>query len=113
MSCEGRNYSTEKSCYHCDSIQLRSPSIRIETRVKLLNYFVLNILNYLINFLISDPEPQVMDYQAQQNKVLPPLAATFAFHFAAEHLWALYNRANDNIEQGDLELLPDVSFFFR
>lgn len=53
-----------------------------------------------------------MDYQAQQHKVLPPLAATFAFHFAAEHLWTLYNKANDNIEHGDLELLPDVSFKF-
>lgn len=51
-----------------------------------------------------------MDYQAQQNKVLPPLAATFAFHFAAEHLWNLYNTANNSIEQGDIELLPDVSY---
>ncbi|XP_046437012.1 probable peroxisomal acyl-coenzyme A oxidase 1 [Daphnia pulex] len=56
----------------------------------------------------GDREPQVMDYQAQQNKLLPPLAATFAFQLAADHLWNLYNTANNNIEQGDLELLPDL-----
>ena len=52
-----------------------------------------------------------MDYQAQQNKLLPPLAATFAFQLASDHLWNLYNTANNNIEQGDLELLPDVRSF--
>nr|CAH0099019.1 unnamed protein product [Daphnia galeata] len=56
----------------------------------------------------GDREPQVMDYQAQQNKLLPPLAATFAFQLASDHLWNLYNTANNNIEQGDLELLPDL-----
>ncbi|EFX90118.1 hypothetical protein DAPPUDRAFT_300149 [Daphnia pulex] len=56
----------------------------------------------------GDREPQVMDYQAQQNKLLPPLAATFAFQLAADHLWNLYHTANNNIEQGDLELLPDL-----
>ena len=49
-----------------------------------------------------------MDYQAQQAKLFPPLAATWAFHFVAELLWKQYNRANESIEQGDLELLPDV-----
>ncbi len=50
-----------------------------------------------------------MDYQAQQNKLLPPLAATFGFHFAAEKLWNIYNTATNSIEQGDMDLLPDVS----
>jgi hypothetical protein len=55
------------------------------------------------------PEPQIMDYQAQQNKIFPPLAAIFAFHFASDHLWNLYNTANSRIDQGDLELVPEVS----
>ena len=49
-----------------------------------------------------------MEYQAQQAKLFPPLAATFAFHFAAELLWKQYNTANESIEQGDLQLLPDL-----
>jgi len=54
------------------------------------------------------PEPQIMDYQAQQNKIFPPLAAIFAFHFASDHLWNLYNTANSRIDQGDLELVPEL-----
>lgn len=56
----------------------------------------------------GDREPQVMDYQAQQHKLLPPLAATFGFQLAADHLWNLYNTANNSMEQGDMELLPDL-----
>lgn len=54
------------------------------------------------------PEPQILDYQAQQNKLFPPLAATFAFHFVADHLWSLYGTANESIAGGDLQLLPDL-----
>jgi len=54
------------------------------------------------------PEPQILDYQAQQNKILPPLAAVFGFNFCSEFLWELYNYANDNLEKGDLELLPEL-----
>jgi len=56
----------------------------------------------------GDPEPQILDYQAQQNKVFPPLAAIFGFHFAADHLWNLYNTASTRLEQGDLELVPEL-----
>lgn len=54
------------------------------------------------------PEPQILDYQAQQNKLFPPLAAVFGFNFCANYLWDLYNFANDNLEKGDLELLPEL-----
>ena len=59
---------------------------------------------------ISAPEPQILDYQAQQHKLFPPLAATFAFHFSADHLWSLYGTANEGIAGGDLQLLPDVNY---
>jgi len=54
------------------------------------------------------PEPQVLDYQAQQNKLFPPLAAVFGFNYCSNFLWDLYNFANSNLEMGDLELLPEL-----
>lgn len=62
----------------------------------------------MIGFLTSAPEPQIIEYQAQQNKLFPPLAASFAFHFAAARLSKLYEAATENIKKGDLQLLPDV-----
>lgn len=53
-----------------------------------------------------------MDYQAQQNKLFPPMAATFAFHFAADYIWKTYNEANNSMAQGDMDLLPDVGLWF-
>lgn len=60
--------------------------------------------------LFRDPEPQILDYVAQQNKLFPPLAATFGFHFAANYVWDLYNSAREGIGKGDLHLMPDVCF---
>lgn len=49
-----------------------------------------------------------MDYQAQQDKLFPSLAAVFGFNFAAQRVAELYQTANERIEKGDLQLLPDV-----
>lgn len=49
-----------------------------------------------------------MDYQAQQNKLFPPMAATFAFQFASDYIWNTYNEANNSMARGDMDLLPDV-----
>lgn len=68
-------------------------------------------MSCILTFLISDPEPQIMDYQAQQNKLFPPMAATFAFHFASDYIWNTYNEANNSMAQGDMDLLPDVGPF--
>ena len=59
------------------------------------------------------PEPQIIEYQAQQNKLFPPIAATFAFHFASSHLWTLYNKTTKNKGQVDLQMLPDVIQFYQ
>lgn len=56
-----------------------------------------------------DPEPQILDYTAQQNKLFPALAACFAFQFAGQNLMELYREATQNIDKGDLQLMPDVS----
>lgn len=56
----------------------------------------------------GEPEPQILDYKAQQNKLFPALAASFAFHFAAEKVWNLYHLATENIGKGDLQMLPDL-----
>lgn len=53
-------------------------------------------------------EPQIMDYQAQQDKLFPPLASVFGFNFAAQHVANLYQTASERIEKGDLQLLPDL-----
>lgn len=69
----------------------------------------------IIHFIASlrGPEPQILDYVAQQNKLFPPLAATFAFQFAASYVWELYNTANESIAKGDLQLMPDVSLYWK
>jgi len=54
-----------------------------------------------------------MDYQAQQDKLFPPLAAVFGFNFAAQHVANLYQTASERIEKGDLQLLPDVQILFQ
>ena len=64
----------------------------------------------LHKFSFRAPEPLIIEYQAQQNKLFPPLAATFAFHFAAKQLMALYRSATVDIGIGDLRQLPDVFF---
>ena len=104
------------------ALQLRPPPVRTETRVSVVSSFFspvtinsestdLNDSNYDRSGWCRAPEPQVLDYQAQQNKLFPPLAAVFGFNFCANFLWDLYNYANSNLEKGDLELLPEVSCY--
>lgn len=69
-----------------------------------------NLSKKIFSFKFREPEPQILDYKAQQNKLFPALAASFAFHFAAENLWNLYHVATENIGKGDLQMLPDVSY---
>lgn len=65
--------------------------------------------NEIYFYTFRDPEPQILEYVTQQNKLFPPLAATFGFHFAAHYLWELYNAVKEGIGKGDLHLMPDVS----
>lgn len=54
-------------------------------------------------------EPQILDYRTQQYKLFPALATCLAMKFSATWLWDMYNSVTSELEQGDLERLPEVS----
>jgi acyl-CoA oxidase len=51
-----------------------------------------------------------LDYQTQQYKVLPFLAAAYAYWFAGLKMRDTYFFVNFEIQQGNLELLPEVNY---
>ncbi|TSK62588.1 Peroxisomal acyl-coenzyme A oxidase 1 [Bagarius yarrelli] len=56
----------------------------------------------------GEPEPQIMDYQAQQYKLFPLLATAYAFTFVGQYMKNTYNRITGDINQGDFSQLPEV-----
>ncbi|KAG7175001.1 Peroxisomal acyl-coenzyme A oxidase 1-like 3, partial [Homarus americanus] len=54
------------------------------------------------------PEPQILDYQTQQYKLLPQIATIFGIHFATKDVWDTYNEVTGNIQVGNLDLLPEL-----
>ncbi|KAF4520518.1 hypothetical protein B566_EDAN004799 [Ephemera danica] len=53
-------------------------------------------------------EPQILDYQTQQYKLLPYLAFTYAFRFSSQRIMELYEKFIGNVEKGDVSLLPEL-----
>ncbi|XP_070533525.1 peroxisomal acyl-coenzyme A oxidase 1-like [Ptychodera flava] len=53
-------------------------------------------------------EPQILDYQSQQYKLFPIVAATYAFYLAARNLKAIYTGAQDEFKVGNFESLADL-----
>ncbi|XP_065568107.1 acyl-coenzyme A oxidase 1-like isoform X10 [Artemia franciscana] len=56
----------------------------------------------------GEPEPQIIEYQAQQAKIFPPVAACFALKFAAFYIIDLYQETTQRGEEIDLDLLPEL-----
>jgi len=56
-----------------------------------------------------DVEPKIMEYQTQQYKLLPLLAAAYVYTFAGKHLKSEFNRLNVEIQNGQVEALPEVT----
>lgn len=56
----------------------------------------------------GEPEPQILDYTTQQYKLFPNLAACFALRFNAAWLWNMYNSVTAELEEGDLDRLPEL-----
>ncbi|KAG3279268.1 acyl-CoA oxidase 2, transcript variant X2 [Ictidomys tridecemlineatus] len=56
----------------------------------------------------SDPETKILDYQTQQQKLLPQLAMSYAFHFTAVSLLEFFHRSYDEILRKDFSLLPEL-----
>lgn len=54
------------------------------------------------------PEPQILDYQTQQYKVLPQIATVFALLFAARRVGDTFIEATTSMNKGNLAMLPEV-----
>uniref|UniRef100_A0A147BTC4 Acyl-coenzyme A oxidase n=1 Tax=Ixodes ricinus TaxID=34613 RepID=A0A147BTC4_IXORI len=53
-------------------------------------------------------ENQIMDYQAQQYKLFPLLGLCHSLRAMFANLMELYKQANQDMEQGNLEMLPEL-----
>lgn len=60
-------------------------------------------------FGCREKEPQILDYRTQQYKLIPAIASCMAMMFSANWLWDMYNNVTSELEQGDLERLPEVT----
>lgn len=56
----------------------------------------------------SDPEPKILEYQTQQQKLLPQLAVCYAFHFTATNLLQFFYSSYSAILKRDFSLLPEL-----
>ncbi|XP_033120885.1 peroxisomal acyl-coenzyme A oxidase 1-like isoform X2 [Anneissia japonica] len=53
-------------------------------------------------------EPQVLDFQSQQLKLLPYLAMAYAFIFAGKKMKDMYIQSSDSISKGDFSVMPEL-----
>lgn len=65
------------------------------------------------SFPFSDPEAKILDYQTQQQKLLPQLAMSYAFHFLATKLLEFFHSSYNAILNRDFSLLPEVFCLMR
>ncbi|CAG9759255.1 unnamed protein product [Ceutorhynchus assimilis] len=56
----------------------------------------------------EDPETLILDYVTQQHKLFPNIATCFAFQYAANWLWDIYNDINSQMESGKMDNLPEL-----
>lgn len=56
-----------------------------------------------------EEEAKILDFQTQQEKLLPHLAAAYAFHFINNYLQDLFNRGYEEIQRENFNMLPEVS----
>lgn len=56
-----------------------------------------------------EQEAKILDYQTQQEKLLPQLAAAYAFHFVNGLLQELFDRGYREIQKKNFDTLPEVS----
>ena len=53
-------------------------------------------------------EPQVLDYQTQQVKVLPQIALAYSFIIAGKSMMMRYFQVMAQIKEGNSTMLPEV-----
>ncbi|KAG0719987.1 putative peroxisomal acyl-coenzyme A oxidase 1 [Chionoecetes opilio] len=56
----------------------------------------------------GQPEPQILEYQTQQYKLLPLIATVFGIHFSARSVWDTYNEVTGSMQEGNLDRLPEL-----
>ncbi|XP_060246920.1 peroxisomal acyl-coenzyme A oxidase 2 isoform X2 [Meriones unguiculatus] len=56
----------------------------------------------------SDPEAKILDFQTQQQKLLPQLALSYAFHFTATSLLEFFHSSYSAILKKDFSPLPEL-----
>ncbi|TFK11543.1 importin subunit alpha-4 [Platysternon megacephalum] len=56
----------------------------------------------------GDPEAKILDYQTQQQKLLPLLATAYAFHFMNAYVNEFYNKGYTEIKQENFDSLPEL-----
>lgn len=54
------------------------------------------------------PEPQILEYQTQQYKLLPHIASVFAILFSASSVLRMQRNVAASISKGNVELLPEL-----
>ena len=54
------------------------------------------------------PEPKIIEHVTQQMKIFPAIAKVIVFKLTAEFLWDMYNQVTHELDQGDLERLPEL-----
>ncbi|XP_009984459.1 PREDICTED: peroxisomal acyl-coenzyme A oxidase 2 [Tauraco erythrolophus] len=57
----------------------------------------------------GEQEAKILDYQTQQEKLLPQLAAAYAFHFIYNYLQELFDKGYREIQTKNFSTLPEVS----
>ena len=73
------------------------------------NLFVyLCILTVYTLVYYRSPEVQVMDYQAQQFKLLPLIASAYALILTGRYMLRVHMESRAEIADGNLESLPEV-----
>ncbi|XP_045620326.2 peroxisomal acyl-coenzyme A oxidase 1 [Procambarus clarkii] len=56
----------------------------------------------------GEPEPQILDYQTQQYKLIPQIASVLALYFSAKSAAQIYTSVTASMEKGNVQLLPEL-----
>ncbi|NWS42333.1 ACOX2 oxidase, partial [Probosciger aterrimus] len=59
----------------------------------------------------GEEEAKILDFQTQQEKLLPHLAAAYAFHFINNYLQELFDRGYEEIQRENFNMLPELHAF--
>ncbi|XP_036339309.1 probable peroxisomal acyl-coenzyme A oxidase 1 [Rhagoletis pomonella] len=56
----------------------------------------------------NEPEPQIIEHTTQQLKVFPQIAKAIVFKTTGEHIWNMFNNVQGELEQGNMDRLPEM-----